>query len=95
MSRFLGAKDRDAWARERSRGLARFLWSKAWPAGIGFAVGNALMPLIRADRHFDWQESALWFGWGLVGGSFWAAVTWWNRERAFRHSAEGRGGAAA
>jgi len=42
----------------------------------------------------DWKDTALWFGWGLVCGFFWATVTWWNRERAFRNASGGRSGAA-
>ena len=95
MSTSLRAADREPWSTVRARGFVRFLWSKTLPTGLGFAAGNALMPFVRAGRRFDWKESALWFGWGLFCGCFWAVITWWTRERAFRNSASGRDGAAA
>jgi len=94
MNRFLRSTDLDAWSRERALGFGRFVWTKSWPTGVGFATGNVLIPWLGAGRHFDWKDTALWFGWGLVCGFFWATVTWWNRERAFRNASGGRSGAA-
>ena len=95
MNRFLRSGDVESWSKERAQGFLRFGWMKAWPAGVGFAIAHSLMPLWRTDRQLDLRESALWFGWGIVCGFFWAVVTWWNRERAFRNASGGSSGAAA
>jgi hypothetical protein len=95
MNRFLRAADRDAWARTRTRGFAKFLFGETWPLAAGASVGYLLLGSTRAGRQFEWTEAAFWLGWGLFWGVFGSIIKWWNRERAYRRGASGDSASAA
>jgi hypothetical protein len=95
MNRFLRAADREAWAKTRSRGFARFFLDETWPLGVGAAAGYVVWGSIREGRHFHWTEAVFWLGWGLFWGAFGSVIKWWNRERAYRKEASADSATAA